>query len=93
MKIHPVFHVSHLKQISVNSLFPPAKPPPVLSFQIIDNHLSPSDVTTWWTGKVTDQRNSPGVLSHFGLIKDFHLAHPDKPGGSSGDAHCVCVSV
>lgn len=73
MKIHPTFHVSHLKLVVCSTLSPARKPLPCTSHYWLASQLTQS-ADCWilngsmgrfnimWIGRALDQRHGPGFL-------------------------------
>ncbi|KAL4009381.1 hypothetical protein ACER0C_003233 [Sarotherodon galilaeus] len=95
MKIHNTFHVSQVKPCLSSPLCPPSRPPPPA--RVIDGlpAFSISRIMdVWrrgrglqylvdWEGYGMEERSwipRAALLDH-GMVRAFHAAHPDKPGG------------
>ena len=102
MKIHPVFHVSQLKPVSVSSLSPsvPAPPPPrvldsgdpvwtVREIMKVRRQGRGFQYLVDWEGYGPEDRSwvPASYLADPSLLEDFYRAHPDAPGRSSGVSH------
>lgn len=101
LRIHPSFHVSQLKPVHVSPLCPPAKPPPPA--WIVEGHPVYTvsrllDVRCHgrglhhlmdWEGYGPEEWTwvPRSFILAPSLIREFHQAHPDKPGRSPGGSH------